>query len=541
MKLGDLLVKITKKLNIDTVFGVPGDYVMNGLDYYEKDQDITLCTTCNELNAGYAADAYARSKSYGMTIVTSGPGELSLVNAIAGSYAENIPVLLIAGCPKDTLIEAQLPVHHSLGDYTSPRFNRVFETVTCASSSITKHNYIQEIIRVISTMIKQKKPAYLNIPVNLFDMDVSEHIEDIHILGSFEQDFINLSIKKISSSNKPLLILGNDIKGKEEIIKSFIERNNIPFVSTLASKGVIGEDHPLFSGIFAGDFSDPITCKTVKNADCIISIGVLNSDMILGGFSISKYINEKEMIIFNRTNYQIEKRFFSTNINYDKCLEQLFLDLNGLDFEFSTFKNEYSFESNENVEFNGKLTQNKFWPFISCKHIIKENDIVIGEIGCSAFGLMTEKLPKNVSFVSQPKWSSIGYTLPASLGASMANKNSRVMLFIGDGSFNLTAQELSTISEYNLNINIFVINNDGYTVERGIHGPNAKYNDIVKWNYTKFAESVGIKHTLRCENFSELSNIDDFLCKNGPKLVELSFDKFDEPKLLKMITTSLES
>lgn len=540
MKLGDLLVKITKKLNISTVFGVPGDYVMNGLDYYEKDLDITLCTTCNELNAGYAADAYARSKGYGMVMVTSGPGELSLVNAIAGSYAENVPVLLIAGCPNDTLIEAQLPVHHSLGDYTSPRFNRVFETITCASSSVTKHNFIQEINRVISTMIKQKKPAYINIPINLFDTDISESIEDIHLLGNLEQNFIDTSIKKISSSSRPLLILGNDIKGNEDIIKSFIEKNNVPFVSTFASKSIFDEDHPLFCGIFAGNFSDSTTCEIVKNSDCIISIGVLNSDLILGGFSINNYINEKEIIIFNRVNYQIEKQFFSINIDYDKCLEKLFLNLNSLDFQFSEFKNKYSFSSNKNTEFSGELTQNKFWPFIST-NILKEKDIVIGEIGCSAFGLIPEQMPKNVTFIAQPKWSSIGYTLPAALGAAMANKNSRIMLFIGDGSFNLTAQELSTISEHNLNINIFVINNNGYTVERGIHGPNAKYNDITKWDYIKFAESVGINDVLRSKNFSELANLNDFLSKKGPKLIELFFDPFDAPKLLEMITTSLEA
>ncbi|WP_440682671.1 thiamine pyrophosphate-binding protein [Cysteiniphilum halobium] len=544
MNLGDLLIRIAKKLNIETAFGVPGDYVMSFLDYFEKkESDVTLCGTCNELNAGYAADAYARMNGYGMVTVTSGPGEMSLVNAIAGSYAENIPVLMIVGCPNEGLLESQLPIHHSLGNFISPQFNTAFNLFTSATANITRHNTVEEIIRVVSSMIKQKKPVYLNIPVNLFDMDVSEYVADVHFLGNIEQKFMDNAVKKVTSANHPLLIIGNDVKGSELVIKQFIENHNIPYVSTYASKGIIGEDHPLFCGIFAGNFSTPTTTDIVKKSDCVISIGTLYSDFTSGEFTSNNYIDKKTKIVINRNCYRVGKEYFALNIDYDRCLENLFLTLNDKIKSFDQFKNEYFNHLNNDTTFNekltgDKLTHDKFWQFAS-QHILKENDIVIAEAGCSLFGMLPERIPKGVEFISQPKWSSIGYTLPAALGASVSKRNTRTVLFIGDGSFHLSAQELSTISALNLNVCIFIINNDGYTIEREIHGANAKYNDVPKWDHIQFAHSVGVRHTLKCENFDDLSEIDAFLDKKGTKLVELLFDKRDKPKLLKSFAEAL--
>jgi indolepyruvate decarboxylase len=187
---------------------------------------------------------------------------------------------------------------------------------------------------------------------------------------------------------------------------------------------------------------------------------------------------------------------------------------------------------------NKKLNQQEFWPFVAA-NFIKEGDIVIAEAGSSLFGLLPQNLPAGIDFVSQILWASIGYTLPAAIGSAIASPERRVLLFIGDGSFQLTAQEVSLIKKYDLNITIFLINNDGYTIERAIHGPSQPYNDIYMWKYLDFAKSLGIEKLISIKTFDELDENIDEINKDGGKMIELFFEKLDYPPLLKQISDRL--
>jgi indolepyruvate decarboxylase len=117
MKLGNLMVKIIKKLNAYDIFGLPGDYNLRFLDFIVEDKELNWVGNCNELNASYAADGYAREKGIGVLVTTLGVGELSAANAIAGSYAHNIPILHIVGYPNSIVLEQDIPVHHTLANY----------------------------------------------------------------------------------------------------------------------------------------------------------------------------------------------------------------------------------------------------------------------------------------------------------------------------------------------------------------------------------------------------------------------------------------
>jgi indolepyruvate decarboxylase len=144
------------------------------------------------------------------------------------------------------------------------------------------------------------------------------------------------------------------------------------------------------------------------------------------------------------------------------------------------------------------LCQERFWHRLT--KFLKEGDIVLAEQGTPFFGASTIPLPKQTTFIGQPLWGSIGFTLPALLGTQLAAPDRWNVLIIGDSSFQLTVQELSTILREQLNPIIILINNDGYTVERTIHGADKKYNDIHMWAYHRLPDLFGSQQpSLRSE------------------------------------------
>lgn len=171
---------------------------------------------------------------------------------------------------------------------------------------------------------------------------------------------------------------------------------------------------------------------------------------------------------------------------------------------------------------------------------LQPNDVVIAEQGTSFFGAYDLWLHANNKFIGQPLWGSIGYTLPATLGSQIADTKRRNILLIGDGSLQLTVQALSTMIRYHLKPIIFVINNDGYTVERMIHGENALYNDIHMWDYKALPQVFGGTDVALHEvnTPQELQRTFDVITANSNQMhfVEVKMHRDDAPEKLRSIS-----
>ncbi|MCF6173941.1 MAG: thiamine pyrophosphate-dependent enzyme, partial [Campylobacteraceae bacterium] len=409
-------------------------------------------------------------------------------------------------------------------------------------------NYNEEITRVISNMVITKKPSYLGIPTDLVDMDVSEKIEDIYFYhqnsdSHMIEEIGDTIIKRYLEAKTPMFLLGVNIArfGYRELMTKILQKNQAKFVTTLMGKSIINETsvaEPNYLGIYAGDYSTEGIVKVVQNSDCIISIGTVETDINCGGFS-EDGINFDNVITLRPNSVKIGKKLYS-GISINNLLKYILKNISPNKSAKINFKRKEvaidikNFQDNENM-----LNQKDFWPLVA-KEIIKEDDIVVAEAGTALFGLVGQNLPPKIDFVSQLLWASIGYTLPSAIGSAIASPNRRVLLFIGDGSFQLTAQELSIIARYNLNVTVFLINNNGYTIERAIHGANQSYNDIAVWKYPDFAKSLGVNKTISIKNFKDFMKNIENINKNGPKMVELFFDKLDFPPLLKQISDKLE-
>ncbi|PFO66009.1 indolepyruvate decarboxylase [Bacillus cereus] len=530
------------ELGIEHIFGVPGDYNLAFLDDVLAHEKLKWIGNCNELNAAYAADGYARIKGIAALITTFGVGELSALNGVAGSYAENVPVIKITGTPTTKVMENGALVHHTLGDGKFDHFSHMYREITVAQAKLTPEHAVEEIDRVLRACWIEKRPVHIQLPIDVYNKPINKPTEPIlHKPVVSNKDALDKMLlhatSKINSAKKPVILADFEVARfhAEEYLHQFVEKTGFPITTLSMGKGVFPEKHPQFIGVYTGDVSSPYLRKRIDESDCIISIGVKLTDTITGGFT--KGFTKEQVIEIHPYTVKIIDKTYGPVVMKD-VLEQLSNLIEYRREETLEIKSFISESLSITEEFNPKaqmVTQKRFWQQIY--HFLQENDVLIAEQGTPFFGSATIPLPSNTTYVAQPLWGSIGYTLPALLGTQLANLSRRNILIIGDGSFQVTVQELSTILRQNLKPIIFLINNNGYTVERAIHGQNQPYNDIQMWDYTKLANVFGSEEkslTFRVENETELAEVltNITLNKNQLIFIEVVMSLGDQPELL---------
>ncbi|KAB2451856.1 alpha-keto acid decarboxylase family protein [Bacillus sp. CH126_4D] len=530
------------ELGIEHIFGVPGDYNLAFLDDVLAHEKLKWIGNCNELNAAYAADGYARIKGIAALITTFGVGELSAINGVAGSYAENVPVIKITGTPPTTVMENGALVHHTLGDGKFDHFSNMYREITVAQSKLTAEHGAEEIDRVLRACWSEKRPVHIQLPIDVYNKPLNKPTEPIlhkPILSNIEtlDKMLLHATSKINSAKKPVILADFEVDRfhAKEYLYQFVEKTGFPIATLSMGKGIFPEKHPQFIGIYTGDVSPSYLRKRIDESDCIISIGVKLTDTITGGFT--QGFTKEQVIEIHPYAVKIIDKKYGPVIMKD-VLQQLSDLIEHRNEETLEIKPFISESLTITKKFNPKaqmVTQKRFWQQIY--HFLQENDVLIAEQGTPFFGSATIPLPNNTTHVTQPLWGSIGYTLPALLGTQLANLSRRNILIIGDGAFQLTVQELSTILRQNLKPIIFLINNNGYTVERAIHGQNESYNDIQMWDYTKLANVFGSEEkslTCKVENEIEFAKVltNITLNKNQFIFIEVVMSQGDQPELL---------
>ncbi|MBM6770334.1 alpha-keto acid decarboxylase family protein [Bacillus cereus] len=530
------------ELGIEHIFGVPGDYNLAFLDDVVAHENLKWIGNCNELNAAYAADGYARIKGIAALITTFGVGELSAINGIAGSYAENVPVIKITGTPPTKVMENGAIVHHTLGDGKFDHFSNMYREITVAQTNVTPEHAAEEIDRVLRACWNEKRPVHINLPIDVYNKPINKPTEPIlykPILSNKEalDKMLLHATSIINNAKKPVILADFEVDRfhAKENLHQFVEKTGFPIATLSMGKGIFPEKHPQFIGIYTGDVSSPYLRKRIDESDCIISIGVKLTDTITGGFT-QGFKKEQVIEIHPYTVKIIDKKYGPVVMqNVLQHLSDSIEHRNKDTLDVKPFILESSPFTEEFIPKAQMVTQKRFWQ--QMYHFLQENDVLIVEQGTPFFGSAAIPLPNNTANVGQPLWGSIGYTLPALLGTQLANLSRRNILIIGDGSFQVTAQELSTILRQNLKPIIFLINNNGYTVERAIHGQNQPYNDIQMWDYNKLSMVFGAEEkslTFKVENESELAEVLTNITFNKNQLIfiEVIMSQSDQPELL---------
>nr|AAF78895.1 putative pyruvate decarboxylase [Lachancea kluyveri] len=544
--LGLYLFERLNQVDVKTIFGLPGDFNLSLLDKIYEVPGMRWAGNANELNAAYAADGYARVKGMSCVITTFGVGELSALNGIAGSYAEHVGVLHVVGVPSVSSQAKQLLLHHTFpnGDFTV--FHRMSANISETTAWVTDiATAPAEIDRCIRTTYVTQRPVYLGLPATLVDLMVPASLLDTPIDMSLkpndpeaEAEVVNSVLELIKEAKNPIILADacasrHDVKPET---KQLIDITQFPAFVTPLGKGSIDEQHPRFGGVYVGTFANDDVKEAVESADLILSVGALLSDFNTGSFSYS--YKTKNIVEFHSDYIKIRNATFP-GVQMKFALQKLLSEIGAVVKDYKPVAVPPKPTPNPACDPSTPLKQEWVWNQVG--RFLQEGDVVITETGTSAFGINQTHFPNNTYGISQVLWGSIGFTTGACLGARCAaeelDKNKRVILFIGDGSLQLTVQEISTMIRWGLRPYLFVLNNDGYTIERLIHGENAQYNEIQPWKNLDLLPTFGAKdyETHRVATTGEWDKLaqDEAFNKNSRiRMVEVMLPVMDAPSNL---------
>ncbi|KAF3984993.1 hypothetical protein FT663_05425 [Candidozyma haemuli var. vulneris] len=543
---------------LKSIFGVPGDFNLTLLDKIDDVDDLTWRGNVNELNGAYATDGYSRVRGnakgeglgFGALVTTFGVGELSAINGVAGSFAEHVGMIHIVGIPSLDSQRKQLLLHHTLGNGDFNVFSRISENVSVTHGILDDPAHAAEVVdRVIREAYIGQKPGYLAFPANMVEVKVPAERLDTPIDVSIakndpeaQEEVLEIILDLISKAKNPVVIVDACCarhNASAEAAK-LIDVTNFKYATSPMAKGTkhINEDGDRFTGVYVGSLSYEDVKASVEESDLVLSIGAILSDFNTGAFS---YALNKNTVEFHSDHTKIRNAYFP-NVAMKEVLNKL-IDSPKLKEATANYKptgiTKHPFEPIENIE-GKEITQSWLWHRLS--DFLQPDDIVITDTGTSSFGIIQTKYPRGTLGISQVLWGSIGYSVGSTFGAATAahelDPSRRVILFVGDGSLQLTVQELSAMVRNGLTPYIFVLNNSGFTIEKYINGPEADYNNIQPWNYKLLLPAFGAQNyeALTVDNASDLDKLfkDEAFAKNDKiRLIELIIDSKDAPDNLK--------
>ena len=499
--VGSFLFEYLYNKGAHHAFGIPGDFALPTFRWLEE-SDIKLYTMTHEPSVGFAADGYARRKGIGVAAVTYCVGGLNMLNSVAGAYAEKSPVLVISGgpSPADRIHDPLL--HHKVRTFDTQR--RIFEEVTCANTVLSEPtNAAEEIMRVVDTVMSECRPGYIEVPYDIVDMPIKEPVIFNTPAPVSDQENLDVCLEEVldilSRAKQPVMIADIELHRHDltDVALEIAEKFNIPIAATLLSKSVIAENHPMYIGIYAGGLSEPPVQDYVENSDCVIMLGAFVSDVLFGMNTGS--LKRKNTMLLNTD---------KTTIGHHNYERVLFKDILQALAKSKPSKHEFTnpnpmkdIKPLDDDELSDSLDADAFFRIFGLA--LPDNATIVADTGDSLLGCvgLRTKSPKN--FLSDAYYLSMGFGMPASIGAMVANPESRVFTIIGDGAFQMTGIEASTAAKYKMNPVVIILNNDGYGTQR--HIIDGEFNNIQMWDYPKLTELLRYGTSHRVTTKGELA------------------------------------
>ncbi|WP_410948610.1 alpha-keto acid decarboxylase family protein [Pseudonocardia nantongensis] len=478
MTVAQYLARRLAELGVEHLFGVPGDFSLTLLDHVLAEGRQQWVGSPNELNAGYAADGYARTRGMAAVVTTFGVGELSAIDAVAGAYAENVPLVQITGAPPTALAEQGALVHHTLGDGDFGRFARAYAEVTAAGAVLTPDDTGSRIDEVLATALRELRPVYLAIPVDVATAAIPAPVAPLPAAVADPgavAEFRRYAADLLAGADSAALVAGHLVERADAVgaLARLVDAAASPVVALTSGRGAIDPADPRFVGVYCGAIGAKPAILAVDTADVVIEAGTLMADAVTGMFSHRDdpartiHLGVRTATVAGRT---IEGVPFAT------ALEALTGLVDG-----ARLRRELPDAVAADPEPGDALDQETLWAHLG--HWFPRGHRLVTDIGTAFWGAAGTMLPTGTDVVAQPVWSSIGYALPASLGCAVADPGRRPVLVIGDGAAQMTVQELSTLARLPQPPVVVVVDNSGYTIERALQSPRAVYNDVAPWDW----------------------------------------------------------
>ncbi|KAJ5648457.1 Thiamine pyrophosphate enzymeC-terminal TPP-binding [Penicillium lividum] len=546
VKLADYLLTRLLQLGVQSIFGVPGDYNLRLLDFVVP-AGLHWVGNCNELNAAYAADGYARINGLSALITTFGVGELSAANGIAGAYAERSPVIHIVGTPPRSLQQSRALMHHTFADGEYKRFAAMSKHITIAQTELQDAATAPERIDwILQQALIHSRPVYLEFPDDMPHVLVSSanlktqiKVPDVPSPAN-EQEVISRILERIYSAKQPVIFVDGESKalGIVDQLDTLIKSTKWPTWTTVWGKGLVNESHPNAYGLYAASFGDKPAQEYFESADLILTFGPHYSDT--NSYFDQTIPKPAAAITFRDSTIQIESDIYR-DISPSKVLSAL-LDKLDSSRTITAQGPTKKIVTLDDIQPTDAVAQKNFFRLVN--PLFREGDIILAETGTAAYGGRHFKLPPKSRLFTAVTWLSIGFMLPATLGTALAKRElnkpsgarNQTVLIIGDGSLQMTAQEISVMIKEKLDILIIIINNEGYTIERVIHGRKEAYNDVPFWRHRQALQYFGADDEAVKQNTFTARTVGEFqdVLKNervkdgkGVRIVEVFMERED--------------
>ncbi|KAF5257241.1 hypothetical protein FOXYS1_12236, partial [Fusarium oxysporum] len=516
--IGEYLFRRIASLGIRHIFGVPGDFNLTILDHVYAVPELEWLGCCNELNAAYATDGYARIRELpGVLLTTYGVGELSAMNGVAGAYAEHAGMIHIVGM---------------------------------TSRKVNEEKLTADIDRAIEDCVKSRLPVYIfipmdvpSIPVPLSALDKPLNLE-IKNDGEIESKILSKILDAVSCAKNPSILA--DVltirHGGRDLVRELADLTQFPTFSCPLSKGIIDEDKPYYMGVYSANVSFPGVQEALEASDLIINTGTLQTDSNTGGFT--RKIPEEKVILLEHNKCVVLGEEFP-NIHFLPVLRRLVKNLKAKATQYNLPVALPAARINPpqlRSDRSGQLIQDFVWQRIG--KFLQPDDIIVTDCGTGQFGMFDATFPPASRAITSTFWSAIGFSVGACLGACVAARemkhSGRVILIVGDGSLQISVQDIGTCIRFGFKPIIFVVNNNGYSIERAIRGAELSYNDInSNWDHQQLLGFFGARpdtgiasFSTECHTVEELESVlskDELKRAEHISLIELFFSPFDYP------------
>ena len=499
LSIGQYLIRRLQEYGLEDIFGIPGDYILSFYGMLEESPiNVVGCT--REDCAGFAADAYARVKGLGAVCVTYCVGGLSICNSIAGAYAEKSPVVILTGSPGLRERVNNPLLHHMVRDFSTQK--EVFEKLCIAGAELSDPvSAFREIDRVLDAVIRFKRPGYIELPRDM--VNVVPHLSHIFPLPMSVSDpqalgeAVAEASQLIAAAERPLILAGVELHRfqlQDELV-ALAEHTRIPVAATILGKSVIRETHPLYVGLYGGALGREEVTQYVEESDLVILLGTFMTDINLGIFTAN--LDPAKCIYATSEKLRVRHHHYH-GITLPDFVRELATQRIGSANRPIPDEIRLQMPPVGDVT-DAPITTQRMMQMIN--PLLDDETVVIADIGDALFAA-TELVTRGRSeFISPAYYTSMGFAVPATLGVQTARREARVLAVVGDGAFQMTGMELSTIIRHGYDPVVIVLDNHGYGTERWLHAGNWKYNEIHPWAYSKLPEFLrgGTGYEVRTE------------------------------------------
>lgn len=488
--IGSAVLDRLHHLGVRHIFGIPGDYVLSLYQLIEA-SPIKHVGTTREDCAGFAADAYARINGIGAVCVTYCVGGLNTVNAIACAYAERSPVVLLTGSPGLSERTRTPYLHHMVRDFGTQR--EVFERMTVAAVTLDDPLTAErEMDRAFAALLRYRRPIYIEIPRDMVHCPLAGGMRPMCIEdtpsdpAALEEALSEVRIM-LASAKRPAMLVGAEVGrfGLQDDLIRLVEQLNIPIASTLLGKSIIREDHPLYVGVYGGLIAREDVQQFINDSDCLLILGSILSD-------VEDLDATSPLLSEGRTIHATADRVAIKHHRYDSIKFQDFVQ--GLvRSPLPSFSRSQRTLPVRTVpvltapDLDASVTLEGLFRHLDT--VLTEKTVVIADVGESLFAAADLHVRHRFEFLSPAYYTSMGFAVPAALGASFADPSLRPIVLVGDGAFQMTGTELASCVRYGQAPIVILLNNRGYSTEREIlEGP---FNDVHEWQYDKICDLIG--------------------------------------------------